>query len=130
VVIHSNNTVVDLKAVVSFTDQALKGVSKDFQVGLLQKYQAVTKEEVLDAFRNYFSPLFDPSSSIAVVVTAPSKTDEITDGLANQGFDVEKRTLEVDPTGEDDADSCSELEMDDNDESEQSGRCRHASANH
>lgn len=67
------------------------------QVDLLEKYQVVTKEDVLAVFRTYFLPLFDASSSVAIVVTAPAKLDEIADGLSGSGFAVEKRTLEIDP---------------------------------
>ena len=80
----------------SFTNQALKGVSQDFQVEMLSRYQAITKEQVLEALRKYFLPLFDPASSIAVVVTAPSKLDVVAAGLTEYGFSVERRTLEVD----------------------------------
>lgn len=42
-------------------------------------------------------PLFDPSSSVAVVVTAPSKVDQTFDELNKAGFVVERRTLDFDP---------------------------------
>jgi len=82
---------------ISFSNQALKGVGKNHQIELLQKYQAVSKEDVLQAFRKHFMPLFDPSSSVAVVVTAPSKIDQAFDGLNKAGFVVERRTLDFDP---------------------------------
>jgi Zn-dependent M16 (insulinase) family peptidase len=85
------------QAMLSFIIQVLKGVeSKDYQAELLEKCQAVTKEDVLNALRTHFLPLFDPASSIAVVVTSPSKVDHIEEALKTTGFDVEKRTLEVD----------------------------------
>jgi hypothetical protein len=74
----------------------LKGVPKKFQVELLEKYQSVTKKDVLAALRTHFLPLFDPSSSAAIVVTSPFKVDEIRQGLGSLGFDVEERTLDVD----------------------------------
>lgn len=82
----------------SFTNQALKGVPQNHQVELLKKYQAVTKEDVLASFRKHFLPLFDSASSVAVVVTAPSKADQIGQGLQGLGFTVEQRTLKVDPS--------------------------------
>lgn len=57
----------------------------------------MTIEDVLAVLKNHFLPLFDSASSVAVVVTAPAKVDEITDGLAAAGFAVEKRELEVSP---------------------------------
>lgn len=82
---------------VSFTNQALKGVSKTHQVDLLEKYQAVSKQDVLAAFAKHFLPLFNSSTSVAVVVTAPSKAEQLGEGLKSIGFKVEQRTLEVDP---------------------------------
>ncbi|KAJ4486251.1 Metalloenzyme, LuxS/M16 peptidase-like protein [Lentinula aciculospora] len=96
---------------VSFTNQALKGVPQNYQMELLEKFQAVTKEDVLSVFRTYFLPLFEAKTSVAVVVTAPSKADEIDAGLVGYGFEVERRTLDIDPhemEGSDESDSGSE----------------------
>ncbi|KAF9270307.1 hypothetical protein L218DRAFT_952466 [Marasmius fiardii PR-910] len=84
-------------AIASFTNQALKNVSQNYQVDLLEKFQAVTKDDVLKIFKTYFLPLLDSKSSVAVVITAPSRADDIEKNLKEYGFEVEKRTLEVDP---------------------------------
>ncbi|KAF5377430.1 hypothetical protein D9615_005325 [Tricholomella constricta] len=84
-------------ALVSFMNQAFKGVSKNHQVELLEKYQAVTQEDVLEALEKHFLPLFHSSSSVVVTVTAPSKAEQIGEGLKAVGFDVEQRQLEIDP---------------------------------
>ena len=91
----------------SFINQALKGVPQDHNQILLEKFQQVTKDDVLAILRKYFLPLFDSSSSVAIVVTAPAKTEEIGQGLAGVGFEVEQRTLEVEPDedSEDDGES-------------------------
>jgi hypothetical protein len=81
---------------VSFTNQALKNVPKTHQIDLLEKYQAVTKDDVLSVIKTHFLPLFDPSSSVAVVVTAPAKADEIGAGLNAKGFEVTQRVMETD----------------------------------
>ena len=82
----------------SFTNQALKNVTRTHQIDLLQKYQAVTKDDVLGALKTHFLPLFDSSSSVAVVVTAPAKADEIGEGLKAVGFEVTQKVMEIDPT--------------------------------
>lgn len=64
---------------------------------LLELYRAVKKEDVLSVLRKYFLNLFDPSKSIAVVVTAPGKVDEIVGDLTKIGFEVSQRSLEADP---------------------------------
>ncbi|KAF9044800.1 hypothetical protein BDZ89DRAFT_1191615 [Hymenopellis radicata] len=84
-------------AAISFINQALKSVPQNYQVDLLEKFQAVSIEDVLRVLKTYFLPLFDASSSVAVVVTAPSKSSEIAEGLTTAGFLVEKRELEVSP---------------------------------
>ena len=81
-------------------NQALKGVSQNHKIELLEKYQTVTKEDVLTALKKYFLPLFDPVSSVAVVVTAPAKAPETGDALMKIGFEVEQRSLNIDPDEE------------------------------
>ncbi|KAG5342382.1 hypothetical protein C0989_002217 [Termitomyces sp. Mn162] len=98
-------------AIVSFSNQALKGVSRTHQIDLLERYQAVSKEDILAALQKHVLPLFLPSSSVAVTVTAPGKAEQIGKGLQEAGFSVEQRVLEADPNeiGEDeDAESGSE----------------------
>ncbi|KIJ21665.1 hypothetical protein PAXINDRAFT_63491 [Paxillus involutus ATCC 200175] len=84
-------------AINSFTNQALKGLPQNHNLQQLEKYQAVTKEDVLTSLEKYILPIFNSSSSTVVVVTAPSKVSQVADGLKEYGFDVEKRTLEVEP---------------------------------
>jgi len=104
-------------ALMSFTNQAFKGVSQNHNVELLEKFQAVTKEDVLAALRKHFLPLFDASSSVAVVVTAPSKAAEIGEGLSAIGFEVRQRALEADPDEDDDSESGSDESGSDSEES-------------
>ncbi|KAJ6503445.1 Metalloenzyme, LuxS/M16 peptidase-like protein [Mycena vitilis] len=98
-------------ASMSFANQAFRGVPQTHQVDLLEKYQVVTKEDVLAVLRKYFLALFDVSKSAAFVVTAPGKIDGIAEGLTASGFAVERRTLEIDPSEleglhDHDCDSC------------------------
>lgn len=58
--------------------------------------QAVTIDQVATAMKKYLLPVFDPVTSIAVVASAPGKVGEIATGLAEVGFHVEKRELDVD----------------------------------
>ena len=81
---------------VSFTNQALKGVPRTHQIDLLEKYQKVTKADVLSALETYFLPLFNASSSVAIVVTAPGKAEEIGEGLKGLGFEVTQKVMEID----------------------------------
>lgn len=94
------------QASTSFANQALKGVSQNQNIDLLEKYQEISKDDVLRVLRKYFLPLFDASTSVVVSVTAPGKANEISKGLKDAGFIVERRTLEVDH--EDESESGSE----------------------
>ena len=89
----------------SFTNQALKNVPMTHQINLLEKYQVVTKDDVLRALKTHFLPLLDASSSIAVVVTAPAKASEIGEGLKAIGFEVTQQVMEADPNDMDSEDS-------------------------
>jgi Zn-dependent M16 (insulinase) family peptidase len=104
-------------ALVSFTNQAMKGVAKTHQIDLLEKYQQITKADVLSAFEKHFLPLFNPASSITVVVTAPGKAEDIGAGLKTLGFKVTQKVMEVDPDEMDD-------EYESGDDSDGSGSSR------
>lgn len=101
------------QAMTSFTNQALKGVTKNYGVELLDKFQAITREDIVKTLRQSFLPLFDPSSSVAIVVTAPSKAEEIGTGLQSLGFDVTHRELAVDPADMEGVESGSDSESSD-----------------
>ena len=83
------------QALTSFVNQALKGVPQNHNTDLLEKFQQVSKDDVLRVLRQYFLPLFDSSTSVVVSVTSPGKADEIADGLKDAGFVVERRALEI-----------------------------------
>ena len=80
-----------LQAMNSFVNQALRGVSSTHHIDLLEKYRAIRKEDVLAAFKKHISPLFDPASSVAVVVTAPGNARSIVERLTSLGFDVAQK---------------------------------------
>jgi len=83
--------------VTSFTNQALKGVPQNQNIALLDKFSEIGRDDVLRVLRQYFLPLFDASTSVVVSVTAPGKADEISKGLEQAGFVVERRALDVGP---------------------------------
>jgi Zn-dependent M16 (insulinase) family peptidase len=82
----------------SFINQALKGVPRTHQLDLLEKYQAIKKEDIIAALQKHFLPLFDAATSVVVVVTAPSSAQSIVEGLAGLGFDVTQKEFHIDPT--------------------------------
>ncbi|KZT72760.1 hypothetical protein DAEQUDRAFT_663389 [Daedalea quercina L-15889] len=108
-------------AVASFLNQAFRGVPQNYNRELLERYRSVTKAEVLAVLRKYFLNLFDPSSSVTVVVTAPGKIAETTEGLTKLGFEVSQRSLEADA---DDSGSHGSHESDDDMSGSESGSDR------
>ncbi|KAG9104560.1 hypothetical protein FRC06_001340 [Ceratobasidium sp. 370] len=86
----------------SFVNQVLKNVPQDHGRQLLTSIQAVDLQSVRTALKTHVLPLFDPATSIAVVVSSPSKAADISDGLKSSGFDVELRTLDF--SGDEDID--------------------------
>ena len=82
-------------AIESFINQGLRGLSSNYNAELLEKYQAVKKEDVMRCLKTYIINLFQPESSVVVVATAPGKLDEIAEELGKKGFNVEKRAIEV-----------------------------------
>jgi len=80
-------------------NQGLKGLPLNYNVELLEKYQAVKKEDVMRCLKDHVLKLFQPESSVVLVVTAPGKSDEISEKLGEKGFKVEKRTIEVQDDG-------------------------------
>lgn len=92
-------------------NQALKGVPQDHSRQLLKACQDVTENDVLEAMRTYLLPIFDPETSVAFVVCAPGKVDEISavsndtghyciplnvpmQSLIETGFEVDRRSLD------------------------------------
>ena len=55
----------------------------------------VTKEEILTVLRKYFLPLFNSSSSIALVVTTPSRAEQICQDLTSLNFEVSSQVLDT-----------------------------------
>jgi len=82
-------------AVASFLNQALKGVPSEHHIQMLERFQAVTKAQVIDALKTHLIPVFDPESSVAVIVSSPGKSEAITDAFTALGFVVEQQTLDV-----------------------------------
>ena len=63
----------------SFMNQALKGVPQDYYRRLLESCQEISPEDILAAMRKYLLPIFHSDTSVAFVVSAPGKADEISE---------------------------------------------------
>ncbi|KAH8114457.1 Metalloenzyme, LuxS/M16 peptidase-like protein [Phellopilus nigrolimitatus] len=79
-------------AVTSFVDLCLRGRNESSS-HTLKKFQAVTKDEILTALKKYCLPLFNPGTSVAVVLSSQDRFDSTANDLRSLGFDVEKKTF-------------------------------------
>ncbi|KAH8114464.1 Metalloenzyme, LuxS/M16 peptidase-like protein [Phellopilus nigrolimitatus] len=79
-------------AVTSFVDLCLRGMNESSS-HTLKKFQAVTKDEILTALKKYCLPLFNPDTSVAVVLSSQGRFDSTASDLRSLGFDVEKKTF-------------------------------------
>ncbi|KAH8804264.1 Metalloenzyme, LuxS/M16 peptidase-like protein [Flagelloscypha sp. PMI_526] len=91
----SGLSTVQAAASASFVYQAIFEVAPTWYLDRLKQYQQVTKDDVIQILKKYFLALFDSTSSIAVVVTAPAKAKEIGAYFTEQGYTVEQKKLET-----------------------------------
>lgn len=72
----------------------LKQLGPDGNQELLRRVQAVTKEDVYQAFGVFLKPLFDPKVTNCGISTNPSKVPEIVKAFASKGRVLEATTVE------------------------------------
>lgn len=135
-------------AKLSFTNQVIRGVSKDWQQQILKQIRTVTEAEIRDVYANIILPVFRPESC-ALVVTCAKLMSEVSCGYGlmevhltlgqglqrnfeEAGFKAEVRTLASfqesygfhDELGDDDVDGVDDddddAEDDDDGESDES----------
>lgn len=99
-------------ALASFTNQVLKGADQDRHLQMLQKYQEVTRDQVLGALKKYVLPVFDPATSIVSAACSPSVAEKVVEGLKSVGYEVESRLWDAGEDGEDGHSDCDTCESD------------------
>ncbi|KAK0569478.1 hypothetical protein OC861_000851 [Tilletia horrida] len=77
----------------SFLDETMIGVPKGRSRRLLEQLDSVTVADVQQVLKQYVVPLFDPSTSICSVVSAPQQAKAIRDSLTAVGYQIEDRTI-------------------------------------
>ncbi|KAI9272698.1 Metalloenzyme, LuxS/M16 peptidase-like protein [Phascolomyces articulosus] len=80
-------------ALQSFVNQVLKQVPASYNRNLLSAIQGTTLDDLQHVLKKYFVNMFKPGKCNIVVVSAPSKSDEIKDGFASLGFNLNSMTL-------------------------------------
>lgn len=70
----------------------------------ITNHQSVTLDSIRTVIKNYFLPLFSPSTSIGAVAVSAGKADEVQKGFEGLGFTVERKELPMLADGEDGSD--------------------------
>lgn len=78
----------------SYSNQVIRGISRDYSHEMLVKVQGVTPEQIRAVLRKYFLPVFEPESSNMVVTCANIMKDKLAANLEEAGYEPEVRTLE------------------------------------
>jgi len=80
---------------ISLLNQSLKGVAPDHGRRQLEAIYAVTVDDVKATLKKYILPIFEPSTSFAVVASSPAKAEETKEQLRKAGFDVESKVMDT-----------------------------------
>lgn len=80
-------------AYTAYLDEVLKGVGKDSNKKLLEKFPDITLDQIRSAIKVYLVPIFSSDSAIGAVTVSTGKVDEVEQGFKELGFEVERRTL-------------------------------------
>ena len=115
-------------ASMSFMNQVILDVPKDWSRRFAKGVQHVTKTDILQALREFILPLFDPKSANAYVTCAPVMEEKLLQDLKQAGFPAESKQWSdfkddygLDMGGVDDEDLEDELDDDEMDEVDDEG---------
>jgi len=112
---------------VSFIDQVIRGIPKDWGVQFMKKVRSVSKDEVRKVLKEIVLPVFGPSSTNLFVTCATIMEEKLMQEFKSAGFKPETRTLssfeddyglQVEDLADSDEDEDDEDDNEDEDESE------------
>ncbi|KAI9671573.1 MAG: hypothetical protein M1817_003625 [Caeruleum heppii] len=118
-------------AQMSFINQVIRGVPKDYVANMLRLVRAVGVDEIRDVVRQVVMPVFEPARSNVVVTCAPIMEENLKTAFEKDGFPVEVQPLShfqddyglQSPDGDaddDDGTETSPMEEEDDDEESES----------
>ncbi|KAF4552369.1 Peptidase M16 inactive domain-containing protein 1 [Elsinoe fawcettii] len=118
-------------AAVSFANQVIKNISKDWNDEMLKKVRDITADQVKDVLDRYFSSVFDPAKTNMYITCATIMQEDLVKQFSEAGFKVEVKQLadleddyDLEPVeGEDeldDEDDDDDDDMDDEDDEDDS----------
>ncbi|PSK55173.1 hypothetical protein B9Z65_2562 [Elsinoe australis] len=114
-------------AALSFSNQVVRDIGKDWNDGMLKKVRGVGKEEVRDVLKRYFSKIFEPENVNVYITCATIMQENLLKKFTEAGFKAEVKQLAdfeddygLEPVeGEDELDDEDEDEDDDEDDDDE-----------
>ncbi|KAF2222164.1 putative zinc metalloprotease [Elsinoe ampelina] len=119
-------------AAVSFSNQVIRGIGKDYNDEMLKKVRDVSADQVKDVLSRYFSSVFDPTKTNMYITCATIMQEDLVKNFKEAGFQVEVKQLadleddydlepvegedELDDDDEDDDDEDMDYDEDDSEE--------------
>lgn len=80
-------------AAVSFINQVIKGIPRDWGMQFMKKARTVTKDDVKRIMSRIVLPLFEPGQTDLFVTCAPIMADKLSEAFGKQGFKPEVKPL-------------------------------------
>ncbi|GFZ50626.1 hypothetical protein JCM24511_08384 [Saitozyma sp. JCM 24511] len=77
----------------AYLNEVLKGVGKDYNQRLLEKFPSITLDEIRSVIQRYLLPIFSSDTAIGAVTVSAGKADEVEAGFKEMGFEVERKEL-------------------------------------
>lgn len=113
-------------ALTSFSNQVIKGIPKDWNVGFMKKVRDVTADQVRAAMKEWITPCFIPGKADLVMTCATIMEEGLKRGFEDDGWKPEVRSLgsfvdDYDMEGGDLADDAVDDEDDEHDSASEEG---------
>ncbi|PNS17788.1 hypothetical protein CAC42_3183 [Sphaceloma murrayae] len=80
-------------AALSFANQVVRGIAKDWNDGILKKVRAVTEDQVKDVLGRYLAKVFEPEKANAYVTCATIMQENLLQKFTEAGFKAEIKQL-------------------------------------
>lgn len=81
-------------AELSFVNQVIRGISKDWSHRMLARVRDVTPDQIRAAVQKYMVPVFEPKTANLLVTCAPIMSEGLVENFQKDGWQAESRALD------------------------------------
>lgn len=81
-------------AELSFVNQVIRGISKDWSHRMLARVRDVTPEQIRAAVQKYMVPVFEPKTANLLVTCAPIMSEGLVENFRKDGWEAESKALD------------------------------------